>query len=241
MTISVRCNSCGIWLTAPAEAAGRRVHCPKCGTLAKLPTAPGTPPTIDSTSKTGFEFQARPSRHERALPSDTGKRREVDTGGSTYISRNLMAGEHLVCVTRIHPLVIVPHAILSGYGLLAGSIGFLIGDGAAVIGAGGMLIFGLGSLAVLALLIERMTTEYACTDRRICIRSGVLTKKLREMPLSKVEALLLEQSLFGRLFGYGTLVFNGSGGTRRMCKNIEGPVDFHRQVQEQVALAQGAK
>jgi len=43
------------------------------------------------------------------------------------------------------------------------------------------------------------------------------------------------------VFGYGTLVFKGSGGTRRRCKNIEAPFEFYKRVQEQVAAAQKQK
>jgi uncharacterized membrane protein YdbT with pleckstrin-like domain len=88
------------------------------------------------------------------------------------------------------------------------------------------------------LFIERLTTEFSCTDRRILIKSGLLTTQLREMPLGKVEALLMQQGVFGKLFGYGTLVFKGSGGTRRSCRNMESPFEFYKKVQEQVAAAQ---
>jgi hypothetical protein len=64
---------------------------------------------------------------------------------------------------------------------------------------------------------------------------------LEEMPLTKVEALLVEQRLFGKLFGCGTLVFKGSGGTKCTCRNIENPLIFYKRVQEQVALAQQHK
>jgi hypothetical protein len=37
---------------------------------------------------------------------------------------------------------------------------------------------------------------------------------LREMPLAKFEALVMRQGPFGKLFGYGTVVFKGSGGSR---------------------------
>lgn len=73
------------------------------------------------------------------------------------------------------------------------------------------------------------------------IKSGLLTTYLREMPLGKVEALLMRQGVFGKLFGYGTLIFKGSGGTHRTCRDIEAPFDFYKRVQEQVAAAQARK
>src|SRR5262249_12320363 len=67
-------------------------------------------------------------------------------------------------------------------------------------------------------------------QRRDCTQSGLLTTQVREMPLGKVEALLMRQGLIGKLLGYGTLVFKGSGGTRRACKNIAAPFEFYRRV-----------
>lgn len=239
MAISVRCDSCGSKLNAPDAAAGRRVKCPKCGAAVVLPAAP---PAAQPGAATEPWYRAAadsPSSGSELAAADGGARAEAGAAGS-HIARNLMPGEQLVYVTRIHPLVVVPPAILSGGGLLVALMGFLVGGQAVAFEAAGVLTFVLAAVVVLVRWVERLTTEYACTDQRIYIKSGVLTTRLREMPLAKVEALLLEQTLFGRLFGYGTLVFKGSGGTRRTCEHIENPVGFHRRVQEQVALAQGA-
>jgi hypothetical protein len=51
----------------------------------------------------------------------------------------------------------------------------------------------------------------------------------------------MQQGLFGKLFGFGTLVFKGSGGTRTTCSDIEAPFEFYKRVQEQVAAAQKRK
>ncbi len=98
-----------------------------------------------------------------------------------------------------------------------------------------------GGILVLAKVIARHTTEFCCTDKRILIKSGFITTQLREMPLAKVEALLVQQGLLGKVFGWGTLVFKGSGGTRRTCANIEAPFDFYKRVREQVAATQQSK
>src|SRR5207248_83791 len=99
----------------------------------------------------------------------------------------------------------------------------------------------VGVCAVIGFLVERKSTEFSCTDRRILIKSGLITTRLREMPLAKVEPLRMDQGLLGKIFGYGTLIFKGSGGTQRTCKNIEKPFDFYKKVHEQVALVQQHK
>jgi len=156
-----------------------------------------------------------------------------------YIPDNLMPGERLVRVARVHPLVPLPPAVIAGIGAFFGVIGFAIGLPA--LGVIGVLVALIAGLVALAWWVEQKTTEFGCTDRRIVIKSGLLTTSVREMPLAKVETLRIERSLFGKLLGYGTLVFKGSGGTRRTCRCIEEPSEFYRQVQEQVARAQGTQ
>ena len=148
----------------------------------------------------------------------------MGASGDHYILSNLMTGERLVRATRMHPLVVVPSAVLAAFGLFASLIGFAL-DVPALAGPG-LVAFIVVIPFVLIRVVEQLTTEYSCTDRRIVIKSGLLTVRVREMPLAKVEALLIEHTLFGRLLGYGTLVFKGSGGTLRTCNCIDEPTAF---------------
>jgi membrane protein YdbS with pleckstrin-like domain len=160
---------------------------------------------------------------------------------TSYISQHLMADERLIAITRIHKLVLVVPCIVTAFGLLLGLVGLLVGgSGIALLGLGVLIALIAGS-AALALLVLRLTTEVSCTNSRILIKTGWLMTKLSEMPLAKVEFLLMQQGLFAKIFGYGTVVFKGSGGTTRVCKSIEAPFDFYRRVQEQVAAAQKHK
>ncbi len=158
-------------------------------------------------------------------------------GTSEFITQNLMPGERVVSITRVHSLVIIGPGVVAGLGLLLIFFGVARGDWTAGLVCVGIPVALTGGIMLFITLVERLTTEISCTDRRILIKSGLLSTRLREMPLGKVESLMVQQGLFGRLFGYGTLVFRGSGGTRRSCKDIENPFAFYKRVQEQVALS----
>src|SRR5262245_33417464 len=162
----------------------------------------------------------------------------MSLGISEFIRHNLMPGERVVAITRIHPMRLVAASILPVLGLLLGLVGIVAGGPGIALAVISIPLALLGSIHVLILFMERLTTEFSCTDRRILIKSGLLTTHLREMPLTKVESLRVVQGLFGKLFGYGTLVVTGSGGTPRRCKNIDELFEFYKRVQEQVALAQ---
>jgi uncharacterized membrane protein YdbT with pleckstrin-like domain len=199
-------------MKVPDKYAGQRIKCPKCSKAVPVPNGEET------------SAEARP---------------ELPLIVSAYIRQYLMPGERLVGVTHIHPMVLVVPGIFVVAGLLLLLAGIIAGERGIAIALSGIALAILAGVIGLGLLVERLTTEFSCTDRRILIKSGLITTRLREMPLPKVEALLMEQGLFGKIFGYGSLVFKGSGGTRRTCKNIEAPFDFYRRVQEQVAIAQG--
>jgi uncharacterized membrane protein YdbT with pleckstrin-like domain len=50
-----------------------------------------------------------------------------------------------------------------------------------------------------------MTTQYVFTTRRVIVRSGLLTKQGRDVPLSKVNNVSFAVSMLGRILNYGTL------------------------------------
>ena len=45
------------------------------------------------------------------------------------------------------------------------------------------------------------------------IKVGIVNRRSLEMLLSKVETVRVEQSVVGRILGYGTIVVTGTGGT----------------------------
>src|SRR5262249_59455107 len=63
--------------------------------------------------------------------------------------------------------------------------------------------------AVIALLVgwfRRWTTEMAVTDRRIIYKRGFIRRHTIEMHLDKVESVDVDQSILGRIFGFGDIL-----------------------------------
>jgi hypothetical protein len=52
--------------------------------------------------------------------------------------------------------------------------------------------------------------------------------------------LLLQvgQGVFGRIFDYGTVAVSGTGGSKTPFSGITNPLNFRKQVQQQIAIAQ---
>ena len=89
----------------------------------------------------------------------------------------------------------------------------------------------LFSLFILPIL-DKWTDEFAITNKRIIVKTGLIQRHTLEMNLSKIESVNVDQSIMGRIFGYGTITIIGTGGTRESFPNIQRPMEFRKMFQE---------
>src|SRR5271169_6702385 len=93
------------------------------------------------------------------------------------------------------------------------------------------VLFALLALgAGLRAFIRRATTELAITDHRIIYKTGLLARHTVEMNRDKVESVDVDQTLLGRIFGYGTIVVRGTGGSLEPIRNIGDPLTFRTYI-----------
>ncbi len=85
----------------------------------------------------------------------------------------------------------------------------------------------------IAPLITRLTSEFAITNKRVVIKVGLIRRHTLEMNLSKVESVDVNQSIMGRILGYGTIVVIGTGGTQEQFAAISDPMTFRKKFEEQ--------
>jgi uncharacterized membrane protein YdbT with pleckstrin-like domain len=149
-----------------------------------------------------------------------------------YVERVLQPGETVVYATSLHWLVYLK-AIL----LLVVAVVCLIVSGAftapgfqialEIVAA----IFGLlGVFYGVGAFIQRATTELAITDRRVIYKTGIVQRHTMEMNRSKVETVGVDQSILGRLLGYGTVIVRGTGGSFEPIPYIGEPLTFRSHI-----------
>jgi uncharacterized membrane protein YdbT with pleckstrin-like domain len=68
------------------------------------------------------------------------------------------------------------------------------------------------AIAGLIAFIRRMATTYTITSHRLTIRFGLLSRKLHETRLDRVQNVGTNQSLLDRMLGIGTVDFDTAGG-----------------------------
>lgn len=81
-------------------------------------------------------------------------------------------------------------------------------------------------------IIDQWTSEFAITNKRVIIKTGLIARKTLEMNLSKIESVNVNQSILGRILGFGDLIIIGTGGTKESFKMIKKPLSFRKRFQE---------
>lgn len=75
------------------------------------------------------------------------------------------------------------------------------------------------------------TTEMVVTNKRVICRKGIIGVKTEELKYQKIESVEIKQSILGRIFGYGTLWFSGTGSSKVKFENIEDPWTIKSRVE----------
>lgn len=153
-------------------------------------------------------------------------------GVGRYIEEVLQPGEQVRYSTTIHGIVYVPGVvclILAGGSFLASR----------AVEGGGMTLLALGASAVLAaigviLLLRawfwRWTVETDVTNLRVVYKEGFVRRRTFEMNLDKVESVDVDQSIAGRIFGWGDVTIHGVGEGAERIRMIGAPLEFRNHI-----------
>lgn len=151
----------------------------------------------------------------------------------SYVDKNLMQGEEVIYRAKIHWYIFLPAIIFFVFGI------FLFSKNT----DGGGAIFGLISILISIYLsikaaISRASTELAVTSKRVIAKFGFIRRNTIELNHSKVESFHVDQSILGRIFDFGTIVINGTGGGKTPIPNIDAPLVFRRNAMESIDVGQ---
>ncbi|PCI42925.1 MAG: hypothetical protein COB41_08390 [Proteobacteria bacterium] len=146
----------------------------------------------------------------------------------SYVEGNLMTGETLVYKANIHWFIFVPGSLLVALGIYLFTIDAEAGAVFGVIA----IVFAIYSL--IKAFIIKATTELAVTSKRVIAKFGLIRRNTVELNHSKVESLNVDQSILGRILGFGTLVINGTGGGKTPIPSIDSPLEFRREAMQVV-------
>ncbi len=164
----------------------------------------------------------------------------------SYVEKHLMDGETVVYATRLHWIVLAGPVLV---GLLLGLPGLVLlalsgihaGDARSTTEAmlaGGAILVVVALAIVVRGILNRSATEVAVTNKRVVAKVGVAARRTVELILSRVESIGVEESVMGRMLGYGTVIVRGTGGTPESFQKIADPLQFRTRVQQQIDKSQ---
>lgn len=149
-----------------------------------------------------------------------------------YYTKVLRPDEKVLAVGQLHWTVYrgAVLVLLAALVILVASFSASQPDIEAAVGMLATLVAVIGLLVLLAACIRRRGTEIVVTDRRVIFKRGILSRHTVEMNISKIETVHVEQSLMGRLLGYGTLIIHGTGADIEPLERIDQPLALRNAI-----------
>jgi len=154
------------------------------------------------------------------------------------ISRKLLnADESVVVSTRTHVKALVgPLLLLILLAAVAGVVtSFTAGAGAAK-PLLDVVIWGLAALLAALWVgrpfLEWLTTTYTVTDQRLITRTGILTRRGHDIPLTRISDVAYERGVVDRVLGCGTLLVSVASEQRVRLDDIPHVEQVHLRIQD---------
>jgi uncharacterized membrane protein YdbT with pleckstrin-like domain len=81
-------------------------------------------------------------------------------------------------------------------------------------------------------IINWYVEEFAVTDKRVLLVSGLFIRKVAIMPLIKVTDLTYKRDLLGRILGYGTFIIESAGQDQALSRIdfVNHPDEWYRRI-----------
>ena len=147
-------------------------------------------------------------------------------------------GETILREARMSWWALWPRVALGLLGLLLAAWGLLRQDqsGYAVAGFGVLMFlwFVGGAMARRSAMSVKLTARY------LVLRTGLVSLHTSSVMLNRVEGLDVDQSLWQRMTGYGTLTIRGTGSEDLRLAGLADPVGFQAEARKAINAASGA-
>ena len=156
----------------------------------------------------------------------------------SYIHKSLLDGEEIIYLTRRHKIIFTyPVLWLLLSGIVFGAQWVYVFrpeiNYALMIFSGIFLAAAL--IHALVIWITYLCAEFGITNQRVIVKEGFLKRKTIEVFLKSVESVQVDQSIWGRMLNFGTVIVSGTGGVTDPLNMIRKPLDFKKQVQQRLA------
>ena len=152
-------------------------------------------------------------------------------GAVAYVNSVLQPGETLKAIGRLHWINYLKAFLLAAIAVAC----LLYGqpDSTKVertVTYVGWLLLALALVMLLGAWFTRQMTELSVTDHRVIYKTGFIRRHTVEMNMDKVETVNVDQSILGRILGYGTIHVLGTGQGIEGLSRIAGPINLRNAI-----------
>ena len=145
---------------------------------------------------------------------------------TAYIGKVLEPGEAISYRAKLTPISYLPSVGV----IVVGIVIAVAGAQFIAIQILGGIIIAIGIVLAIWMWIKRATTEIAVTNRRVILKTGLISRRTVEMILTRIESVDVRQSILGRVLNYGDVLIRGTGSGMEPIKGIDAPIEFRRKV-----------
>jgi uncharacterized membrane protein YdbT with pleckstrin-like domain len=148
-----------------------------------------------------------------------------------YVNSVLQPGETIKAIGRLHWINYLKALLIAAVGVAL----LLYGQPEATKGAraaayAGWVLLAVAVVIFLAAWFHRQMTELSVTNHRVIYKSGFIRRHTVEMNMDKVETVNVDQSIWGRILGYGTIHVMGTGQGIEGLRRIARPIDVRNAI-----------
>ena len=127
------------------------------------------------------------------------------------VNKYLLPHERQVITVRFHPAVLIrPVAETLGGLAVAGLVTTVAHSNGTVI-MGIWVLWALLAIRLAVKIWQWLDDYFVVTSQRLVLATGIVTRKVNMMPLTKVTDMSFQRSTMGRLLGYGEFIVESAG------------------------------
>jgi uncharacterized membrane protein YdbT with pleckstrin-like domain len=149
----------------------------------------------------------------------------------SYVNSTLQSGEHVITLASRHWIIFFQPLFWAVVGLWCLFAGFRSNPtNASILVLVGFVILLAALIGLVIRWFDNWTTELAVTDRRVIYKTGFIRRHTVEMNMGKVETVVVNQSILGRLLDYGTIHVKGTGQSIENLRWIARPLAVRNSI-----------
>jgi uncharacterized membrane protein YdbT with pleckstrin-like domain len=155
-----------------------------------------------------------------------------------YVDKILLPDERIIYAATLHWIMYLRGLVITAFG---GFVGFISHPAlVAVFGqrlgaqftkpicVAALVVVLIGSTLLLGAYMRQTSTELVITNKRLIAKYGVISRATFEILANRITGANFDQTVLGRVLGFGTILVHGAGGEVSPIDHVADPQLFYR-------------